>query len=115
MIWDVTVSDILAASYLPAMPSSAVAATVGAADRKKQKYQSIALTRTFIPLAFKTLGNTNLKGADFHNQLGRRISACTMDKRDTEALLQSFSLKIQRFNAICFNERFCFNNADLDS
>ena len=57
----------------------------------------------------------NSKGVDFFNTLGRRISACTSDIRETAFLFQRLSLTIQRFNAVRFNESFCFKNADLDS
>ena len=114
LTWDVTVTDTLAESYLLATSSSAGAAAECAADRKESKYQSLALTHTFIPLAFETLGPINSKGTVFLNQLGRRISACTNDMRETAFLFQRLSLTIQRFNAVCFKGSFCFNNADFD-
>jgi hypothetical protein len=115
MTWDVTVTDTLAESYLLATSSTAGAAAEGAADRKELKYQSLSDTHTFIPLAFETLGPINSKGSVFINQLGRRLSTCTGDMRETAFLFQRLSLTIQRFNAVCFNGCFCFNNADLDS
>jgi hypothetical protein len=51
----------------------------------------------------------------FLNQLGRRLSACTGDMRETSFLLQRLSLTIQRFNTICFQGSFCFNLADFDT
>jgi hypothetical protein len=62
MTWDVTVTDTLAESYLLATSSSAGAAAEAAADRKELKYQSLASTHHFIPLAFETLGPINSKG-----------------------------------------------------
>lgn len=115
MTWDVTVTDTMAESYLPATSATAGAAAEGAADRKELKYQALAHTHTFIPLAFETLGPINSKGTVFLNQLGRRISACTSDMRETAFLFQRLSLTIQRFNAVCFHTSFNFNNADLDS
>ena len=115
MTWDVTVTDTLAESYLLATSSTAGAAAEGAADRKELKYQSLALTHSFVPMAFETFGPINSKGVDFFNTLGRRISACTSDMRETAFLFQRLSLTIQRFNAVCFNGSFCFKNADLDS
>ena len=86
MTWDVTVTDTLAESYLHATSSTAGAAAEGAADRKELKYQQLAHTHTFIPMAFETLGPINSKGADFFKTLGRRISACTGDMRETAFL-----------------------------
>ena len=114
MTWDVTATDTLAESYLLATSSSASAAAECAADRKELKYQSLALTHTFIPLACETLGPINSKGTAFNNQLGQRITACTNDVRETTFLFQRLSLIIQRFNAVCFNGSFCFDNADTD-
>ena len=115
MIWDVTDRDTMAESYLHITSAFAGAVAEGAAGRKEMKYQTIALTHTFISLAFETLGPINSKATDFLSQLGRRISACTGDMRETACLLQRLSLTIQRFSAVCFNGCFCFDNADLDS
>jgi hypothetical protein len=115
LTWDVTVTDTLAESYLPATSSTAGAAAEGAAERKELKYQSIGHTHTFIPMAFETFGPINSKGVDFFNTIGRRISACTSDMRETAFLFQRLSLLIQRYNAVCVNGSFCFKNADLDS
>jgi hypothetical protein len=102
MTWDVTVTDTLAESYLLATSSTAGAAE-GASERKEVKYQSLAVTHTFIPLAFETFGPINSKGSDFLIQLGRRITACIRDMRETAFLFQRLSLSIQRFNAVCCN------------
>lgn len=115
MTWDVTVTDTLAESYLHATSSSAGAAAEAAADRKELKYQSLATTHSFIPLAFETLGPINSKGLVFLYELGRRQAAITGDMRETSFLFQRLSLTIQRFNAVCFNGSFCFSNADHDS
>jgi len=104
----------LAESYIQATSSTAGAAADGAADRKELKYQSLAHTNTFIPLAFETLGPINAKGCAFLIQLGRRLSACTGDMRETSFLFQHLSLTILRYNAICFNGSFCSSSIDLD-
>jgi len=115
MAWDVTVTDTLADSYLIATSSSAGAAAEGAAERKELKYQSLAATHTFIPLAFETFGPINAKGIAFFNHLGRRLTDCTGDMRESSFLFQRLSLSIQRFNAVCFSGSFCSNNTDFDS
>ena len=83
MTWDVTVTDTLAESYLPATSSSGGSAAEGAANRKELKYQALARTHTFIPLAFETFGPINSKGVLFLHQLGRRLKANTGDLRET--------------------------------
>ena len=48
--WDVTVTDTLAQSYLPAKSGSSGAA----AERKTAKYGQLAQSYTFIPVAIET-------------------------------------------------------------
>ena len=110
MTWDVTVTYTLAESYLQATSSSAGGAEEGAVNRKELKYQSLARTHTFIPLAFETFVPINSEGVLFLNQLGRRLTANTGDLRETAFLFQRLSVTIQRFNAICFNGSFSDNN-----
>lgn len=115
LTWDVTVTDTLADSYLSISSSSAGSVAEAAANRKELKYQSLVSSHSFIPLAFETFGPINSKGLDFLNQLGRRLSASTGDSRETSFLFQRLSLAIQRFNAICFQGSFSFNQADFDT
>ena len=103
MTWDVTVADTLASSYLAATSTAAAAAAEGAASRKEIKYQVLASSHSFIPLAFETLGPINSKGITFFSELGRRLAAQSGDKRETAFLFQRLSVAIQRFNAICFH------------
>jgi Reverse transcriptase (RNA-dependent DNA polymerase) len=114
MTWDVTVTDTLAESYLTSTSTVAGGAAEGAASRKEAKYQTLARTHTFIPLAFETLGPINAKGITFFNELGRRLAACSGDSRETAFLYQRLSIAIQRFNGICFHGSFT-QQADTDS
>ncbi len=114
MTWDVTVADTLASSYLAATSTVAAAAAEGAASRKELKYEVLASTHTFLPLAFETLGPINAKGIAFFSELGRRLAAQTGDKRETAFLFQRLSITMQRFNAICFHGSLP-QQADTDS
>jgi hypothetical protein len=114
MTWDVTVTDTFADSYLPATSTVAGKAAEGAASRKELKYQALAGTYTFIPLAFETLGPINSKGISFFRELGRRLSARSGDTRETAFLFQRLSIAIQRFNSIAFHGSFP-QQADSDS
>jgi hypothetical protein len=109
------VTGTLAESYMSKASSHAGNVAEGAANRKELKYQSLATTHTFIPLAFETLGPINSKGVAFFNQLGGRLADCSGDKRETYFLLQPLSLTVQRFNVICFQGSFHSNLADFDS
>ena len=114
MTWDVTVTDTLAESYLASTSTTAGAAAEGAASRKELKYQSLASTHSFIPLAFETLGPINAKAISFLNELGHRLSNLTGEPRETAFLFQRISIAVQRFNSICFHGSFT-QQAELDS
>jgi hypothetical protein len=105
----------LAESYLSEASSHAGIVAEGAANREEFKYQSLATTHTFIPLAFGILGPINSKGVAFFSQLGGRLTACTGDMRETSFMFQHLSLTVQRFNAICFQGSLHSNLADFDS
>jgi hypothetical protein len=113
MTWDVAVTDTLAESYLSTTSTMAGAAAEGAASRKELKYQGLASTHTFIPLAIETLGPINSKGMHFFTELGHRLTASSGDKRETAFLFQRLSIIIQRFNSVCFQGSFDFP-ADSD-
>ena len=115
MTWDVTVTDTMAESYLSSASTIAGSVAENAADRKELKYQSLATTHTFIPLAFETLGPINTKGVEFFNILGRRLTAHSGDTRETVFLFQRLSLTIQRFNAVCFQGSFNSTLVDSDT
>jgi hypothetical protein len=114
MTWDVTVTDTLAESYLASTSTTAGAAAEGAASRKELKYQALASTHAFIPLAFETLGPINSKAISFFNELGHRLSTLTGEPRETAFLFQRISIAVQRFNSICFHGSFT-QQAELDT
>ena len=112
LIWDATVTDTLAASYLPSTSATAAGAAELAADRKCAKYNTLAQTYHFVPLAFETLGPINTSGLLFIAELGRCLSRITGDPRETCYLFQRIAIIIQRFNAIAFLGTFA--PPDLD-
>ena len=113
-VWDVTVIDTLAVSYLPATSVTAGSAADIAAARKEAKYAELATTHTFVPLAFESLGPINAKSLTFLRELGRRLVRATDDARESAFLFQRLSIAIQRFNAVCFAGTFKDNRLDMD-
>ena len=101
LLWDVTVTDTLASSYIDISSVSAGGAAELAADRKTSKYSNLSAGYTFLPLAFETLGPLNKDGEEFLSTLGKRLSAITGDKRESCYLRQRLSICIQRFNSVC--------------
>ena len=67
-MWDVTVADTTALSYLPQSSLRAGAAAELAATKKIGKYSELANTRLFCPLAFETLGPICQDGLSFFSQ-----------------------------------------------
>ena len=114
LTWDATVTDTVAESYISTTAIEAGAAAEAAAVRKEVKYAEIINSHIFIPLAFETLGPINSKGTAFLSELGRRISTCTSDPRESSFLFQRLSVTIQRFNRIAFEGSF-IHTADTDS
>jgi len=112
LIWDATVTDTLAASYLQSTSASAAGAAELAAERKCAKYNTLAQTYHFVPLAFETLGPINSSGLLFITELGRCLSRITGDTREISFLFQRIAIIIQRFNAVAFQSTF--SPLDLD-
>ena len=111
-IWDVTVIDTFAHSYLNVTSVTAGGAAEIAAARKLDKYRDLASGYEVIPVAMETMGPANPGGADFINGIGRQIALHTRDQRETSFLWQRLSIALQRFNAVCF--RGSFNLVDLE-
>ena len=106
LIWDVTIVDSLATSYLPITSQQAGGAAESASDRKETKYSELARTNLFTPIAFESLGPVSSKATVFLSDLGRRITSVTGDPRETSHLFQRLSVAIQRFNYVCFRGSF---------
>jgi hypothetical protein len=53
----------------------------------------------FVPVAIETLGSWGQAGLAFVNEVGRRISAVSGDKRATSFLKQRLAMAVQRGNA----------------
>jgi len=106
LIWDATVTDTSAASYLPDTSQAAGAAAEKAAARKHGKYSQLSAIHHFVPLAFETMGPINNEGLAFLSALGRKLSTATGDIRETTFLFQRLALTIQRFNDMTFRDTF---------
>ena len=111
-VWDVTVIDTMANSYLNSTSVTAGAAAEIAASRKLEKYQDLARGYEVVPVAMETMGPMNPDGAVFINGIGRHCARQTGDQRETSFLWQRLSITLQRFNAVCF--RGSFNPVDLE-
>ena len=103
MAWDVTCSDTLATSNLSGSVSVVGHAAEHAANHKKQEYNQLAVSHTFIPLAIETLGAINEEGIALLHSLGGRWITTTGDKRERMFLYLRLSMAVQRGNISCFS------------
>jgi hypothetical protein len=106
LVWDATVIDTVAPSYLHASAATAGAAAELADTRKTAKYDHLLANHHFVPVALETLGPINNNGLDFIKDLGKRLTLISGDIRETSYLFQRLSATIQRFNAISFRGTF---------
>ncbi|MGH8324044.1 MAG: hypothetical protein ACRETD_09650 [Steroidobacteraceae bacterium] len=105
-MWDVTVIDTMANSYLNSTSVTAGGAAEIAAARKLEKYQELARGYEVVPVAIETMGPMNPERADFINGIGRKCAQQTGDQRETSFLWQRLSITLQRFNSVCFRGSF---------
>ena len=106
LIWDVTVADTTAVSYLSTTAKLAGSAADSAAARKEAKYVDLSARYDFVPIAIKSHGSLGSKAMAFLSALGRRITTNTLDVRESSYLFQRVSIALQRFNAVCVSDTF---------
>jgi hypothetical protein len=100
LVWDVTVVDTLADSYV--LKSSEVSGSC-----KHSKYSSIISSNyVFKGLAFETLGPWCKEAIDFINFIGNRLIAESGDSKSKKFLFERISLAIQRGNAASIRGTF---------
>jgi hypothetical protein len=113
-IWDVTIVNTVAQSYLLSTSANAGSAAMSAETRKELKYASISQSHLFFPVALETFGPIGVKATSFLREIGRRMSIISEDPRETAFLFQRLSVAVQRFNAICFKDSFDSSNTDAE-
>jgi len=106
-VWDVTVVCTSAGSYLNSSAREVGAAAEFAASRKTAKYLSLAASYIFFPIAVETQGPLSEEARQLLCDLGRRISASSVDDREISFLFQRVSVVVQRFNAVLLHDSFC--------
>ena len=99
LIWDATCVDTFSSSALIDSATEPGAAARAAEERKRRRYADLAQRYRFVPLAVETSGVLGPACADFLQELGHRISACTGDPRESAWIRQRISLAIARGNA----------------
>ena len=106
LLWNVTIVNSVASSYLSASSSSAGSIAKMAAEKKEAKFADLSQFYLFHPLAFEALEAINASAITFFYDLGKRLSVVSGDARESEFLFQRLSVALQRFNSITFKETF---------
>ena len=106
LLWDVTVVNPLAESYITTASRTAGGVAEQVAERKCNKYADLSSAYSFLPLAFEALGPADIAAREFLQDLGSKISSVTADPRETAFLYQRISVTIQRFNCSLYHECF---------
>jgi hypothetical protein len=107
LVWDVTVVDTLADSYVLKTSEVSGFAAEMACKRKHNKYRSIISSNyIFKGLAFETLGPWCKETIDSINVIGDRLIAESGDSKSKKFLFERISLAIQRGNAASIRGTF---------
>jgi len=85
MMWDVTVVNTLAKSYI-LISASPGGAAEHAAARRSSKYSSLPSYHIFQSLALETLDPINITDISFLSELGRRLTGVSGYPRETTHL-----------------------------
>jgi len=113
--WDATTPDTLAKSHIDKTKNSSGAAAEFAAEKKSTKYSDINQSHIFVPIAVETMGSWSSSSLNFINELGKRLTNVTGDKRETSFLKQRISMAIQRGNVASFFACLPDYKDDLDN
>lgn len=109
LIWNVTVVNTVAASYLN-LPSTNIGGAADQAERdKRNHYIDLKQQYAFTSLAFESFGSVGPETDLFLKKLGKLMKKKTGEPRSYDYLLQRISIAIQRGNALCILNTFCDN------
>ena len=106
VIWDVTIADTMAPSYVAISSVSTRLVAEQSSASKLSKYSELVINHIFVPIAMESFDLICAEALTFQSELGRRISVVTGDMRETTFLFQHLSIAIQRFNSILLKSSF---------
>jgi hypothetical protein len=99
LVWDYTVRDTYAPTYLPQTSITPGAAAALGATTKLRKYAHLLTDNIFIPIAVETTGVWAPDSLRLLRDIGSHLSATSGEPRATLFFLQRISISIQRGNA----------------
>ena len=98
LTWDATCADTFCQTNIGETAHSPGAAATEAEKRKRNHYSDLASRYRFEPVSVETTGVFGQSTDKFLAELGKRITARTGEKRETEWLRQRISVAIIRSN-----------------
>lgn len=101
LLWDVTIRDTLAPSYISESSKKSRSIADNAERYKHNHYRQLKENYLFTPLAFESLGCMGPETKKFIGKLGSLMRVASGEPRSTDYLLQKISIAIQRGNAAC--------------
>ncbi len=101
ILWDVTVRDTLAPSYVNESSEKACSIADRAERFKHNHYLALKDNFLLTPIAFESLGSMGPETRKFINKLGSLMIKATGETRSKDYLLQKISIAIQRGNSAC--------------
>ena len=101
LLWDVTIRDTLAPSYIHESSKHSGSVADNAERAKHNHYLKLKENYLFTPIAFETLGSMGPETKEFIKKLGNMMKRSTGEAKSKDYLLQRISIAIQRGNAAC--------------
>jgi len=98
LVWDFTCADTFAPSHVASTATHRGSAAEGAAGAKTKKYEFLDGAYIFAPIAVETTGVWAKDSLRVVEDIGRRITEVSGEKRATSFLLQRLSIAVQRGN-----------------
>jgi len=96
ILWDVTVRDTLAPSYVNESSKKAGSIADNAERHKHNHYKLLKENYFFTPIAFESLGSMGPETRIFIKKLGSLMRKASGESRSMDYLLQKVSIAIQR-------------------
>ena len=101
LVWDVTVHDTFAPSYMHLSTARAGAVADNASSQKRRLYRDLTTTHFLVPLAFETSGVFAQDCVAFLRDLSQRSKLLNHDPHAYKSLCQRISVILQKYNCVC--------------
>lgn len=110
LIWDVTVVDTVAPSYVKWSSVLSGSVADNAEREKHNNYTDLKDQYIFTPLAFETFGSIGPETSIFLKELGKLMARNSGEPRSLDFMLQRISVAIQRGNSACVRDTFGYDD-----